>query len=108
MGNLAKAVVPGMVARKTGHFCAVSSMAAAVPFIGYAAYAPAKAACRSFLDVLRNEYADTNIQFHVAFPPDTDTPGLATENVTKPYETSHIWPECFNEVFQAKKVAEDL
>lgn len=26
----------------------------------------------------------------------------------KPYETSHVWPECFNDVFPAKQVAEYL
>lgn len=103
--NLAQVVLPGMVKRNSGHFCAISSIAAAVPFVGYAAYAPSKAACRSVMDVLRNEYADTKVQFHVAFPPDTDTPGFAKENETKPYETSHIWPQCFNEVFPAVQVA---
>ena len=40
--NIAKAVLPGMVSRGEGQFAAVSSMAACVPFVGYAAYAPAK------------------------------------------------------------------
>ena len=40
--NLAKAVLPGMLSRGEGQFAAVSSMAACVPFVGYAAYAPAK------------------------------------------------------------------
>lgn len=106
--NLAKEVLPGMTARDGGHFCAVCSIAAAVPFVGYAAYAPAKAAVRSFMDVMRNEFADTGVQFHIAFPPDTDTPGFARENETKPYETSHVWPACFNEVFPARQVAERL
>ena len=95
--NLAKAVLPGMLSRGEGQFAAVSSMAACVPFVGYAAYAPAKVACRSLMDVLRNEHADTPLQFHVAFPPDTETPGFEKENVTKPYETSHVFPEVFNE-----------
>lgn len=106
--HLAQEVLPGMASRDAGHFCAVSSIAAAVPFVGYAAYSPAKSACRAFLDVLRNEYADTKVQLHLAFPPDTDTPGFAKENETKPYETSHIWPQCFNEVFSAEQVARDL
>ena len=89
--------LPGMASRGRGSFAAISSMAAAVPFVGYAAYSPAKAACRSFVDVLRNEYADTPLQFHVAFPPDTQTPGYERENATKPWETSHVWPEVFNE-----------
>merc|ERR1712014_160336 len=98
--NLAKVVLPGMVARDAGgHFCAVSNLVASVPFIGYAAYAPSKAACRSFMDVLRNEFSDTEVKFHVACPPDIDTPGFANENTTKPYETSNMFPQCFNEVF---------
>jgi len=114
--NTAKELLPIMVARDRDRrkgdlpfsFCAVTSMAAAVPFVGYAAYAPAKAATRALMDVLRNEYADTGVCFHVAFPPDTDTPGFVQENTTKPYETSHIWPECFNEVFDARQVAERM
>jgi len=106
--NLARVVLPGMAERDTGHFCAVSSMACAVPFLGYAAYAPSKAACRSFMDVLRNEFADTHVQLHIAFPPDIDTPGFALENRTKPYETSHMWPQCCNEVFPAADVAKCL
>jgi len=104
--NLAKEALPGMAARDAGgHFCAVSSLVASVPFVGYAAYAPSKAACRALMDVLRNEFADTSLQFHVAFPPDTETPGFAVENETKPWETSHVWPEIFNEVFPASTVA---
>merc|ERR1740117_381958 len=106
--NLAREALPRMAKRNSGHFCAICSMAAAVPFVGYAAYAPAKAACRSFVDVLRNEYADTPLQFHVAFPPDTDPPGFEKENETKPWETSHVWPEAFNETFPAADVARML
>jgi len=113
---VAKEVLPTMVTRDRERrpgdppfmFCAVSSMAAAVPFVGYAAYSPAKAATRALMDVLRNEYADTGVTLHIAFPPDTDTPGFSQENTTKPWETSHAWPACFNEVFEAKQVAECL
>merc|ERR1712176_1364287 len=70
-----------------------------------AAYAPSKAACKSFMDVLRNEFADTDVSIHIACPPDIDTPGFANENQTKPYETSHMFPQCFNEVFSAEDVA---
>jgi len=97
--NAARALLPRMAERAasdetvTPHFAAVSSMVGAVPFIGYAAYAPSKAACRALIDVLRNEYADTRVKLHLAFPPDMDTPGFVRENETKPYETSHIWPE---------------
>jgi 3-dehydrosphinganine reductase len=85
---------------------AVSSMAAAVPFIGYCAYAPSKAALRAFTDVLRNEFADVaKTSIHICFPPDMDTPGFAKENEAKPLESKTVWPECFNEVFKAEEVA---
>lgn len=104
--HCAQAVLPGMVQRGCGQFAAVSSMVAAAPFVGYAAYGPAKAACRCVVDTLRNEYADVDgISFHIAFPPDTDTPGLSRENETKPWETSHVWPEMFNETFAPQDVA---
>lgn len=106
--NLAQIVLPGMTSRNSGHFCAVSSEAAAVPFIGYAAYAPAKAAVKSFIDCMRNEFADTKVQFHIAFPPDMDTPGFHHEEETKPYETKHMWPQCFNELYSPESVAKDL
>mmetsp|Transcript_31192 Transcript_31192/g.98458 ORF Transcript_31192/g.98458 Transcript_31192/m.98458 type:complete len:216 (+) Transcript_31192:864-1511(+) len=107
--HAARHMLPKMAERSaadpsvTPHFVAVASMVAAVPFIGYAAYAPSKAACRSLLDVLRNEYADTAVQLHIAFPPDMDTPGFQKEQETKPYETRHIWPEMFNEIFPPDK-----
>lgn len=103
--NIAKEVVPGMAKRNAGHFCALSSAAASVPFIGYAAYAPSKAAVRNFMDTLRNEFADTSVQFHVACPPDTDTPGLKDECKDKPSDCS-IWPQWANETFPATSVAE--
>ncbi|EOD18588.1 hypothetical protein EMIHUDRAFT_419354 [Emiliania huxleyi CCMP1516] len=112
--HAARHVLPKMAERSaadpsvTPHFVAVASMVAAVPFIGYAAYAPSKAACRSLLDVLRNEYADTAVQLHIAFPPDMDTPGFQKEQETKPYETRHIWPEMFNELFPPDKAASRL
>ena len=104
--HLAQLLLPGMASRGRGHFAAISSMAAAVPFVGYAAYSPAKAACRALVDTLRNEYADVpGVRFHLAFPPDVDTPGFARENETKPWETSHVWPAVFNETFSARDVA---
>lgn len=104
--HLAQLLLPAMASRNRGQFAAISSMAAAVPFVGYAAYSPAKAACRALIDALRNEYADVpGVRFHIAFPPDVDTPGFARENETKPWETSHVWPAMFNETFAAKDVA---
>ncbi|CAD7972692.1 unnamed protein product [Amoebophrya sp. A120] len=89
------------------NFVAVSSLAAAVPFIGYASYAPTKAAVRTFCDVLRNEFVDSKTtSIHICFPPDMDTPGFHEEQKTKPIECKKVFPECFNELFQPGDVAE--
>jgi len=112
--NAARALLPRMAERAAAdlstapHFAAVCSMVAGTPFIGYAAYAPSKAACKSFIDVLRNEYADTRVALHIAFPPDMDTAGFVRENETKPYETKHVWPEMFNDLFHPADVARAL
>jgi len=91
-------------------FMAVSSVAASVPFIGYASYAPTKVAVRAFCDVLRNEFADISerVSIHICFPPDTDTEGFRKENETKPIECKKVWPDMFNEVFTADSVAESI
>lgn len=97
---------PTSVSRK---FIAVSSGASAVPFIGYAAYAPSKAAVRAFCDCLRNEFVDeVGTAIHICFPPDMDTPGFSRENETKPPETKSVWPEMFNEVFAPDSVANSI
>eukprot|EP00811_Abedinium_folium_P007257 NODE_16695_length_982_cov_9.092398.p1 GENE.NODE_16695_length_982_cov_9.092398~~NODE_16695_length_982_cov_9.092398.p1 ORF type:complete len:304 (-),score=78.42 NODE_16695_length_982_cov_9.092398:28-939(-) len=106
--NVAKEVLPEMTSRNSGHFCAVSSLSAAVPFIGYSGYAPTKAAIRSFMDVLRNEFADTNVKIHVALPPDVNTPGYANEILSMPDETRHAFPECFHTLYDAQDTARNL
>merc|ERR1712194_816837 len=70
--------------REPRKFVAVCSMACAVPYIGYTAYSPSKAAVRAFCDVLRNEFADVpDTTVHICFPPDMDTPGYAEEQKKK-------------------------
>ena len=83
----AKAAVPAMVARSSGHLILISSGAAAASFLGYSSYAPTKFAVRGLADALRNELCGTGVRVSVAYPPDTDTPGFEQENKTKP-------PEC--------------
>jgi NADP-dependent 3-hydroxy acid dehydrogenase YdfG len=90
-------------------FIAISSVAASVPFIGYAAYAPTKVAVRAFMDVLRNEFQDVEkTSVHICFPPDMETPGFLKEQETKPVETKKVWPEAFNEVFKPEDVANQI
>jgi 3-dehydrosphinganine reductase len=82
-----KAVVDGMVARRDGHIILIGSAMSAVGFMGYSTYAPTKHALRGLADTLRNELIGFNIAVQIAYPPDTDTPGFAEENKTKPIET---------------------
>jgi len=82
-----RAVVPSMIERHTGTIVGVSSAAGLIGVFGYSAYAPAKYAVRGLMDTLRAELRPHGIQVSCAYPPDTDTPGFARENETKPPET---------------------
>ena len=88
--NVARAVVPSMIERRSGSFVGVSSAAGLVGVFGYTAYAPTKFAVRGFLESLRAELLPHGIHVGCSFPPDTDTPQLADENQYKPKETKAI------------------
>lgn len=88
--NLLRAVLPAMRARRSGHVVLMSSGAGLVGIYGYAAYAPSKFAVRGLAEVLRAELREHGIGVSVVHPPDTDTPQLAAENLTKPAETRAI------------------
>jgi 3-dehydrosphinganine reductase len=77
-----------MIERRTGHLVLVSSAAGVVGVYGYAAYSPAKFAVRGLAETLRAELRPYGIVTACALPPDTDTPGLARENATKPAATA--------------------
>jgi 3-dehydrosphinganine reductase len=82
------AIVPHMIEAGRGHISLVSSMMGYFGMIGYGAYAPAKFAVVGLAEVLRHELKPAGIGVSVLFPPDTDTPGFANENKTKPTETA--------------------
>ncbi len=85
-----KAVLPGMMARRSGYIVNISSLAGVISIFGYSAYAPSKAAVRSFSEVLRCEMKPYGIGVSVVYPSDTDTPQLAYENRFKPPETKAL------------------
>lgn len=85
-----RAVVPAMIARRRGHLVLVASTVAFVGIFGYSAYAPAKHAVRGLAEVLRPELKPHGIVVACAYPPDTETPGFARENATKPDVTRRI------------------
>lgn len=45
---------------------------------------------RGLAESLNMELVGTKVQVTLAFPPDTDTPGFQTEELTKPIETKLI------------------
>lgn len=85
-----RAVVPSMIERRTGHVLVVSSDAGIVGVYGYSAYAPTKFAVRGLAETLRAELKPHGIVVACAYPPDTDTEGLAAEDATKPDATKRI------------------
>lgn len=88
--NIVKAVLPGMMERRSGQIVNISSAASFLGITGYSAYAPSKVAVNGFSEALRAECKPYGIQVSLAFPPDTDTPQLAYENQYKPLETQAI------------------
>ncbi len=85
-----KAVVPGMLDRGSGHIVNVSSLAGLAGAFGYTAYCASKFAVTGLSDALRAELRHRGIIVSCVFPPDTDTPQLAAENLIKPPETKAL------------------
>uniref|UniRef100_A0A672HI97 3-dehydrosphinganine reductase n=1 Tax=Salarias fasciatus TaxID=181472 RepID=A0A672HI97_SALFA len=85
-----RAVITTMKERRMGRIMFVSSQAGQIGLFGYTAYSPSKFALRGLAESLQMEIKPYNIYVTVAYPPDTDTPGLAEENKTKPLETRLI------------------
>lgn len=85
-----QAVVPSMMARRSGSIVAISSTAGILGIFGYTAYSPAKFAVRGLMDSLRQEMHPYGIHVGVVYPPDTNTPMLAYENEFKPLETHRV------------------
>ncbi|XP_053739293.1 3-ketodihydrosphingosine reductase [Synchiropus splendidus] len=85
-----RAVMTSMKERRKGRVVFVSSQAGQIGLFGYTAYSPSKFALRGLAEALQMEVKPYNIYVTVAYPPDTDTPGLAEENKSKPLETTLI------------------
>ncbi len=88
--NTIRAVLPAMVARRSGHLVLVSSTAGLIGVYGYSGYSPTKFALRGLAESLRSEVRPLGITVSVAYPPDTETPGFVLENLSKPPETARI------------------
>ena len=85
-----KAVVQRMKASQEGIIVLTSSQAALLGIFGYSAYCSTKFALRGLAESLAMELAPYNISVTLSLPPDTDTPGFAIEELSKPLETKLI------------------
>ena len=98
-------MLPHFMEARRGHIVNVTSLAGYIGMIGYATYAPTKAAITALSEVLRNELRPYNIRVSLLFPPDTDTPGFEIENQTKPEELLML-SEKWSRVYSAEEVAD--
>ena len=87
--NVTQRLVPAMK-QKGGHIVNVSSIAGFIGIFGYTAYSASKFAVIGFSEALRSELKRFGIKVSVLCPPDSDTPGFAAENETKPPETKEV------------------
>jgi dehydrogenase/reductase SDR family protein 7B len=72
--HLIRAVLPQMLARRSGHIVAVSSVDGKKALPPDAAYAASKYALTGFMDVLRQELRETGVYASTIFPERVDTP----------------------------------
>ena len=83
--NAARAALPLLKSQNTNSRIAIiSSVAGQIGLWGMSAYCASKFALRGFADALGMELEGSNTAVTIVYPPDMNTPGLATENLTKP------------------------
>ena len=87
--NTTAALVPHML-KNGGHIVNVASVAGLIGVFGYTDYCASKFGIIGFSEALKRELEGLGVGVSVLCPPDTDTPGLAEENLTKPPETLAI------------------
>jgi 3-dehydrosphinganine reductase len=105
--NTIHLLVPGMIARGSGHIVNISSIAGFHGVIGYSAYSPSKFAVRGLSDVLYYELKPYGINVSVVFPPDTDTPALTAEKEIRPLLLD-VMSKTYNQTMQPTDVARNI
>ncbi len=88
--HLVRAALPAMRTAGRGRLVLIGSGAGLVGIFGYTAYAPSKFALRGLAEALRGELRPDGVGVSIVYPPDTDTPQLAAENLIKPAEAKAI------------------
>jgi len=87
--NAIAALLPQMK-KRGGVIVNVSSIAGFLGAFGFTAYSASKFAVIGFSEALASEVRRYGIFVSVLCPPDTDTPGLLSEDKTKPHETREL------------------
>jgi 3-dehydrosphinganine reductase len=90
MVNVIKAVIPGMISRKSGHIVNLSSFAGFTGVYGYTGYGASKFAVSGLSATLRSEMKLHGIKVSVVFPPDTETPQHEYEKPFQPEITKQV------------------
>ncbi|HEX5406433.1 MAG TPA: SDR family NAD(P)-dependent oxidoreductase [Pseudonocardiaceae bacterium] len=97
--GLARLLLPGMLARRSGHLVLVSSIAGCLGVADEAVYAATKAALRTFADSVRLATAGTGVGVSVVVPGVVDTPFFVRRG--KPYDRSRPKPVPAGDVAEA-------
>jgi NAD(P)-dependent dehydrogenase (short-subunit alcohol dehydrogenase family) len=107
--NVVRAFLPKFLEQKRGDICFVSSALGFMSMPGYSAYSASKFAVAGFAEALRIELATSNIKVVLFYPGTTDTPGLKTENSSKP---AAVWKmesdSAFSKTHQPADVAKQM
>lgn len=99
-------VLPKMKARKDGIIVLTGSQAGLLGIYGLGAYSATKFALRGLAETLTMETKHLGINVTLALPADTDTPGYANEEKSKPQETKDICGS--GGLFKPEKVAKSI
>ena len=83
-------ILAPLMKEKGGYIVNTSSLCGFIGVFGYADYCAAKFGIVGLSEVLRSELKWHDITVSVLCPPDTNTPGFAEENKTKPPETKAV------------------
>lgn len=104
-----QAILKNLKDRQRGVIVITSSQAGLLGIFGLSIYASTKFALRGLAESLDMEVKPYNISVTLALPPDTDTPGLANENKSKPIETKLISGSAglFDSKAVARKILDD-
>ena len=94
--ELARSLLPGMVAAKRGHLVLVSSIAGCLGVADEAVYAASKAGMRTFADSVRLATARSGVGVTVVVPGVVDTPFFVRRG--KPYDRSRPKPVAADDV----------